>query len=44
MPIQQDAALLTQAADRAEAQAFYEFLGSELVRFILQDAGYEVPE
>lgn len=42
-PIRQDAALLTRSADRAEAQAFYEFLRSEIVRLILLDAGYEVP-
>lgn len=42
--ILQDAALLTRAADNAAAQAFYEFLGTDFVGFILQDAGYALPQ
>jgi molybdate transport system substrate-binding protein len=42
-PILQDAALLTQGADKAAAQTFYEFLSTDFVRFILQDAGYVIP-
>ena len=43
-PIRQDAALLVRGADNAAAQGFYRFLSSDFVRFILADAGYDLPE